>query len=273
MMVVSPKATRKKENMNDHGTPQPVAGVESGRRANRGITVCGVVGLILGITAVVLSFIPIINNAAAVLGFVGAVLALVGIVGTFRGKRDGKVLAVVAAVLSVLGIVITWAMQQATVDAIDDALGGGTSQQEPSADASDDGGEQAGAASVQDSEGDLRSAHVRLVSAAFSGNDYEGNPTVLVTFEWTNTTDSNASFASTLQASVFQNGHELETAIYMDAPEGYDANSYLAELQPGVTGTVSLGYVLEDSSPVEVQVSDLISFSDDAPMISHTFEL
>ena len=77
MMVVSPKATRKKENMNDHGTPQPVAGVESGRRANRGITVCGVVGLILGITAVVLSFIPIINNAAAVLGFVGAVLALV----------------------------------------------------------------------------------------------------------------------------------------------------------------------------------------------------
>ena len=96
---------------------------------------------------------------------------------------------------------------------------------------------------------------------------------MLVTLEWTNTTDSNASFASVLQTSVFQNGHGLETAVYVDAPEGYDANSYLAELQPNATGTVSLGYVLEDSSPVEVQVSDLISFDDDAPMISHTFEL
>ena len=248
--------------MNEHGTPQPVAGVESGRRVNHGVTVCGVVGLILGIIAVILSFIPIINNAAAVLGFAA-----------FRGKRDGKVLSVVALALSVLGIVITLAMQQAAVDAIDDALGVGSSQQEQGADASGVEDGETEAAPVQDSEGDLQSAHVRLVSAVSSGNDYEGNPTVLVTLEWTNTTDSNASFVSVLQTSVFQNGHGLETAIYVDAPEGYDANSYLAELQPNATGTVSLGYVLEDSSPVEVQVSDLISFDDDAPMISHTFEL
>lgn len=121
--------------MNEHGTPQPVAGVESGRRVNHGVTVCGVVGLILGIIAVILSFIPIINNAAAVLGFAGAVLVLVGTVAAFRGKRDGKVLSVVALVLSVLGIVITLAMQQAAVDAIDDALGVGSSQQEQGADA------------------------------------------------------------------------------------------------------------------------------------------
>lgn len=259
--------------MDEHGTPQPVADVGSGQRANRGITICGVVGLILGIIAVILSFIPIINNAAAVLGFVGAVLAFVGTVAAFRGKRDGKVLSVVAVVLSVLGIVITLAMQQAAVDAVDEALGAGSSQQGQGAGTSGAEGGRTETAPVQDSEGDLQSAHVRLISAVSSGNDYEGNPTVLVTFEWTNTTDSNASFASALQASVFQNGHGLETAIYVDAPEGYDANSYLAELQPGATGTVSLGYVLEDSSPVEVQVSDLISFDDDAPMISHAFEL
>ena len=169
--------------MNEHGTPQPVADVGSGQRANRGITICGVVGLILGIIAVILSFIPIINNAAAVLGFVGAVLALIGTVAAFRGKRDGKVLSVVALVLSVLGIVITLAMQQAAVDAIDDALGAGSSQQEQGADASGVEDGETEAAPVQDSEGDLQSAHVRLVSAVSSGNDYEGNPTVLVTLE------------------------------------------------------------------------------------------
>ena len=81
--------------MNEHGTPQPVADVGSGQRANRGTTICGVVGLILGIIAVILSFIPIINNAAAVLGFVGAVLALVGTVAAFRGKRDGIIRQVI----------------------------------------------------------------------------------------------------------------------------------------------------------------------------------
>ena len=259
--------------MNEHGTPQPVADAESGQRANRGITICGVVGLILGIIAVILSFMPIINNAAAVLGFVGAVLALVGTVAAFRGKRDGKVLSVVAVVLSVLGIVITLAMQQAAVDAVDEALGAGSSQQGQGAGTSGAEGGRTETAPVQDSEGDLQSAHVRLISAVSSGNDYEGNPTVLVTFEWTNTTDSNASFASALQASVFQNGHGLDTAVYAEAPEGYDANSYLAALQPNAPRTLSLRHLLADSSPVEVQVRDLISFDDDAPVISHTFEL
>ncbi len=42
--------------------------------------------------------------------------------GTFRGKKRGKVLSIVAAVLSVLAIVITLAMQSAASKAIDDSI-------------------------------------------------------------------------------------------------------------------------------------------------------
>ncbi len=38
-------------------------------------------------------------------------------------------------------------------------------------------------------EGDLKTMHVKIVSAVRSNNDYNNQPTVLVTFEWTNNTD------------------------------------------------------------------------------------
>lgn len=228
------------------------------QQAHQSLTVCGVVAVVFGALGLVLSFIPIINNIAAILGFIGAVLAVVALVGTFRGKKRGKALSVVAAVLSVLAIVITLAMQSATSKAIDDSIkeskGISSSQ---SAGSSAPSGE-------QDTEGDLDGMHVKIVSAAASGNDYEGNPTVLVTYEWTNKTEKNNSFAALAHPQVFQNGAALDTAIYTDQPQGYDANSYMAELQPQATGTVTLGYVLKDRSAVTVDVSAFLSINSNA---------
>lgn len=249
-------------------------------------TVCGILGVVFGALALLLSFIPIINNFAAILGFIGVILAVIAIIGTFRGKKHGKALAVVAAVLSVLSIVITLAMQQATVDAIDEAVNGNAVSQQDDGTSTDtqDGGASSDASSsdastdastdaagVQDMEGDLENTHVAIVSAARSDNDYEGNPTVLVTYTWTNNSDQNTSFFAVLDESVFQNGQQLDTAVYSSNPAGYDVNSSLAELQPGATGTVTIGYVLKDDSPVDVEVTALISFDD--AKVSHTFTL
>ena len=65
-------------------------------------TICGIAAVVFGALGLVLSFIPIVNNIAAILGFIGVILAIIAIVGTFRGKKRGKVLSIVAAVLSVL---------------------------------------------------------------------------------------------------------------------------------------------------------------------------
>ncbi|GDZ76422.1 hypothetical protein MCC01989_16850 [Bifidobacteriaceae bacterium MCC01989] len=68
-------------------------------------TICGIAAVVFGALGLVLSFIPIVNNIAAILGFIGVILAIIAIVGTFRGKKRGKVLSIVAAVLSMLAIV------------------------------------------------------------------------------------------------------------------------------------------------------------------------
>lgn len=243
----------------------------SDRNVSQNLTICGVVAGVFGALGLVLSFIPIINNVAAILGFVGAVLAVIAIVGTFRGRKRGKALSVVAAVLSVLAVVITLSMQSAASKAIDDSLKeskgistsqAGTSSQSTAPDASGE----------QDTEGDLEGMHVRIVSAAVSDSDYEGKPTVLVTYEWTNRTTKNNSFMALAHPQVFQNGSALETAVYTQSPAGYDANSYMAEVQPDATATVTIGYVLKDKSAVTVDVSAFLALSSDAK-VTHVFNL
>lgn len=233
-------------------------------------TVAGIIALVFGILGCTLSFIPIVNNLAAIFGLVGAVFGLVAIVATLRGTRRGKVMAIVATVLSVLSIVVTLAMQSAASDAFDEAMGVDTSQ--TSSDSSKKSETKTASKGEQDMEGDLKGMHVKIVSAVRSGNDYDGNATVLVTYEWTNNTDKNNSFASLADPKVFQNGSALDDAIYMDSPEGYDANSYLNEVQPGATATATIGYVLKDDSAVSVDVSALFDMSSDAK-VTHVFNL
>ena len=245
-------------------------------------TICGIAAVVFGALGLVLSFIPIVNNIAAILGFIGVILAIIAIVGTFRGKKRGKVLSIVAAVLSMLAIVITLAMQSAASKAIDDSIkeskGIDTSQSSSSksagksSDASKSKASEQKAQGEQDLEGDIEGAHVKIVSAVKSVNDYNGKPTALVTYEWTNNTSKNNSFAAMAYPNVFQNGTELETAIYFDQPEGYDANSYLAQVQPGATATVTLGYVLQDDSPITVDVTAFLSTDQDTK-VTHTFTL
>ncbi|KAB7439747.1 DUF5067 domain-containing protein, partial [Bifidobacterium longum] len=61
-------------------------------------------------------------------------------------------------------------------------------------------------------------------------------------------------------------------AVYFDQPEGYDANSYLAQAQPGTAATVTLGYVLQDDSPITVDVTAFLSTDQDTK-VTHTFTL
>ena len=235
-------------------------------------TVCGIVGTVFGGLGVLLSFIPIVNNFAAILGAVGVVLAVIALVGTFRGKKHGKALAVVAAALSVLAIVITLAMQAATVKAIDDALGTDSTSFQTQQDDADSSDAAEAAAGEQDMEGDVDSGnyHVKLVSLAKQGADYEGKPAAVLTFELTNNKTENSNFMD-YTVKAFQNGKSLESAIFMDTPEGYDAGSSMTELQPGATGTVTLGYVLEDDSPVTVEVDGTLDMS--GAKVTHVFDL
>ncbi len=70
--------------------------------------------LVLGIIAVVLSFIPIINNAAFVLGVLAVIFGLIPL---FKKRRVA--ISIVAIVLGILSVVITLNMQKSVGDALD----------------------------------------------------------------------------------------------------------------------------------------------------------
>lgn len=99
--------------------------------------------------------------------------------------------------------------------------------------------------------------------------DYEGKDVVIVTYTWTNGSDDTTSFAFSVNTKVFQNGIECESNFFVDDA---DTDKYMSDVRPGTTITVEQAYTLQDLSDIEVEVSELISFSDDL-IASGTFSL
>ncbi|MFT9110813.1 MAG: DUF5067 domain-containing protein [Bifidobacterium psychraerophilum] len=223
----------------------------------KGITVSGIIALVLGILSLLICYIPILNNGSVILGVIGAIFGIVAVVATrSKGKKSGKVIAILGLVLSVVSVIAALALQSAWSKALDAATAGPTS----SATASAKADESTSASSAAD-EADLSAGHVKVVSMQKAANDYEGKPTVIVTYEWTNT-GSDTMFMSAFDFKAFQNGTSLDTAIYTDNPQGYDGEAQMKTIKKGVKQTVQVAYVLSDqTSPVSVEVSDLFGGS------------
>ena len=222
-------------------------------------------GLVFAIIAIVLSWVPLINNLAFMLGIVGLILAVFALHATGKkGKKRGHGMALTTLIVSILSLVLVLGTQSIYSSAIDKAVSDTSTSSSASSPTKKDSSKankqetKKNTNAVQDMEGDVggKNYHVKIDSLVKSVNDVEGKPTVLLTYELTNNKNENSVPAETTP-QVFQNGHQLNTAVYFDpVPEGYDANSYLSAIQPGATGTVTLGYVLEDeSNPVTVEIS------------------
>lgn len=87
-------------------------------------SVAAIVALVLGVIALISSWVPIINNLSFIFALVGAVFAVVGLVGTLRGKKSGRGLAIASTVVNVAAVAIVLATQSAYSAAIDEAASG-----------------------------------------------------------------------------------------------------------------------------------------------------
>lgn len=87
-------------------------------------SVAAIVALVLGVIALISSWVPIINNLSFVFALVGVVFAVVGLVGTLRGKKSGRGLAIASVVVNVAAVAIVLATQSAYSAAIDEAASG-----------------------------------------------------------------------------------------------------------------------------------------------------
>lgn len=98
-----------------------------------------------------------------------------------------------------------------------------------------------------------------VVKGAKLCKDWTGKDAVLITYEFTNNSDSAVSFDVALDARAYQDGVGLETAILDEDTDYLDV-----DIKPGVTKEVKKAYNLRDTSTeIEIEVSELISFSDD----------
>lgn len=223
-----------------------------------------IAGLVLGIVAVATSFMPIINNASFFIGLVGLVLGIIGLVQTRKGTKSGTGLAVAGIVLNIVACAAVLASQAFYSSVLDEAMssaGISTSSASSSAVA------QGGAAPEATPAAPAASDYAVTIDGATLGTDYQGNPAVIVTYTWTNNSDKATSFAVALHAKCFQDGVQCDTAIVT----GTDSN-YMTEVKPGVSSTVQLAYEVSGTSDVTIEVTELISLSNEV-LAEKTFSL
>lgn len=194
------------------------------------------------------------NIGLAVLSFIFPIAGLIiFLVEKDKKPKTAKASGICALVSFILGMIMSivsfsvgmWGMSNVTEEVLSDS---DFSYYEEFGveDPSDDG-----AVYVQD--GNLGN-FVCNVKESVITTDYEGNPALVVTYEFTNNSDEAASFDLSIADTAFQNGVSLEMA-FMDDLEYEDK-----EIKPGVTIDVQKAYVLNDTeNSVEIELSELFN--------------
>lgn len=101
------------------------------------------------------------------------------------------------------------------------------------------------------------------IKDAFLTQDYEHKPVIVIIYSWTNNSDETTANWTSVIEKAFQDGIELESAIMVD-DERYDSGSSMNDVRPGTTIDIQVAYVMtSETSKVEFEISELISFSDD----------
>jgi hypothetical protein len=105
-----------------------------------------------------------------------------------------------------------------------------------------------------------------IVSATLGGKTYDGKPTVVVTYQFTNNSTEPAAFYTSFTDTVYQNGIECERSYNLE-----ETNED-KEIKPGATIEVVLDYELNDTtSDIEVEIAGWLSW--DENVISKTFKI
>ena len=93
--------------------------------------------------------------------------------------------------------------------------------------------------------------------------DYAGNPIVIVKYKFTNNSDDPIAFWLAVDENVFQNDIGLNVCYLASDSANYSTDNQMKEIRKGATIEVEVAYTLNDTTtPIEVEVKELISFSD-----------
>lgn len=157
-----------------------------------------IVGLVLGIIALLTSFLPFINNLSFFLALIGLVFAVVGLVGVLRGKKAGKGMAIASVVVNVLAIAIVMGTQSMYSAAINEATKGTISTTNGSAASA------ATATASTEESGDKYA----IEGEELSGDDYSAK----ISGTFTNNSGSELSYVQVSYNLFDADGNQIDTA-------------------------------------------------------------
>lgn len=101
------------------------------------------------------------------------------------------------------------------------------------------------------------------VSSYKLSEDLTGDPVIIITYEFTNNSDDEASFLLSIDDSVYQAGVSL-SKNYFVSDDDYNSTSATQEIKSGVTYSVDVAYTLNDSSTtVEIEIKEFSIFDED----------
>ena len=245
--------------------------------ASRRVSTMATAAIICAAVAFLCDFSPILQLALSV---ITAILAAAALIAISRHQWAGKGRAITALVLAV------WLIVSSTLSTITlMSLGGnpwtgdwsGRYAAETSLPSSSDGEEpdyskvkpEDVEPTVLEDEGSLTwaegsSGDVAIVSARRGPRSYADNPTVIVTYRFTNHAANNTSFG-VIHDNVYQHGaslHETSVSDYRnysaEDPDGldyYDYQSPNLEIANGASLDVTKAYELRDESDIAVELS------------------
>lgn len=122
-------------------------------------------------------------------------------------------------------------------------------------------------------EGALGDVYIKI-AAARKTVDYEGNPAIVITYEFTNNGDDAENFMFSTKATVYQSDIECSAGYAAFGDDTYSSDNQLKDIKPGATLAVDAFYKLnDDTTNVEVEVGKIIDFSDPPSLVVKTFTL
>lgn len=200
--------------MNHHAAQQPTPEMNWNQMPAPQKSAAAIVGFVLGVLALVGSWIPIFNNISGIAALVGLVFAVVGMIGTMRGKRSGRGLAIAAVVLNVLSFAIVLGTQSAYSTAFDEALDGAMVDTEDVAveQQAGDGAEATeGASSASESDASVEQASSEkyaISDEAMDGDEFS----VTISGVFTNQTDEDLSYIQLTYTLFDADGAQIGSA-------------------------------------------------------------
>lgn len=191
-----------------------------------------IAALVLGILAILTSFLPIINNGSFFLAALGLIFAIVGFVGIRKGKKKGNGIAIAGIVLNVISIIVVLATQSMYGAAIDSATNGPEASVTVEAESTESGDSQAANSTTDLAVGTSITTEDGLVVSVDGVQtglkNYNGDPITGITVTYTNNGSKELSFNTYDWKAEDANGAQRSNAYYSESDNELNSGTLAA---------------------------------------------